>query len=281
MDQLYIEIELLTLKHTETEVFTTVPSFLALYVYRYLNCSDSIKLNFVCSTLSSEQGKIKLRSESLNSELTDDRIICKDSSKLDAIQDLRLPLYAKEKDTFIAGICAVCRELIARQPDKNKLKLLGFKESCLLAPSESSIWTRFCEVDVVESLSHILRCINHGECNKSIPIESARFEKHMNEPVRMHNIYKLARSKANQETSTVEEGKVEKRRKNKIIINCSIPKEKLDIKHRFAEGVDFTIADLLLYPCMRLIFTCYPNALDQFPLTSAWLNEVTLYILIC
>lgn len=270
MDQLYIEIELSTLKHAETDIFTSVPSFIALYVYRYLNSPENVKLNFVCSTLTTEKGKLKLRSGSLKRELTEDRILCKDGSKHEAIQDLRLPVYAKEGDTFIAGMCAVSRELIARQADATKRKLLGFKESCLLAPSEASIWTRFCEVNIVQSLTHLLRCIEIDELYTDLPVECARFERHMNEPVRMHNIYKLAREKANQDTM----GKNEKKRKHKITIECTVPKEQLAIEHRFSEGVDFTIADLILYPCMRLIYHCCPKMLEQFPLTNTWLYEV-------
>lgn len=273
MDQLYIEIELSTEKHAETEIFTSVPSFVALYMYRYLNRPENIKLNFVCSTLPVKKGKIKLRSESLKRELTEDRILCKDGSKLEAIRDLRLPVYVKEGDTFIAGMCAVCRELIARQPNQDYRKLLGFKESCLLAPSESSIWTRFCEVNVVQALTQLLKWLEEKENYVDIPVECARFERHMNEPVRMHNIYKLAREKANQEVVS-NTGKVEKKRKNKVKIECSVPKESLAIDHTFAEGVQFTIADLILYPCMRLIYHCYPKMLLQFPLTNTWLNEV-------
>ncbi|XP_065356985.1 glutathione S-transferase C-terminal domain-containing protein homolog [Calliphora vicina] len=273
MDQLYIEIELSTVKHAETEIFTSVPSFVALYMYRYLNRPENIKLNFVCSTLSSERGKLKLRSESLKRELTEDRILCKDGSKLEAIRDLRLPVFAKEGDTFIAGMCAVCRELIARHPAAEHRKLLGFKESCLLAPSEASIWTRFCEVNVVQSLAHLLSSIEQHKDYSEMPVECARFERHMNEPVRMHNIYKLAREKANQDVGSGT-GKVEKKRKNKIKIECSVPKESLAIEHTFAEGVDFTIADLILYPCMRLIYHSFPNMLIQFPLTNTWLNEI-------
>ncbi|XP_037822665.1 glutathione S-transferase C-terminal domain-containing protein homolog [Lucilia sericata] len=273
MDQLYIEIELSTVKHAETEIFTSVPSFVALYMYRYLDRPENIKLNFVCSTLSTERGKLKLRSESLKRELTEDRILCKDGSKLEAIKDLRLPVYAKEGDTFIAGMCAVCRELIARHPIAAHRKLLGFKESCLLAPSEASIWTRFCEVNIVQLLADLLKSIERSEGYSEMPVECARFERHMNEPVRMHNIYKLAREKANQEV-TATSGKVEKKRKNKIKIDCTVPKESLAIDHTFAEGVDFTIADLILYPCMRLIYHCFPQMLQQFPLTNTWLNEI-------
>ncbi|KAM7352122.1 glutathione S-transferase C-terminal domain-containing protein homolog [Cochliomyia hominivorax] len=276
MDQLYIEIQLSTEKHAETEIFTSVPSFIALYIYRYLNRPDNIKLNFVCSTLPTGKGKIKLRSESLKDELTENRILCKDGSKLEAIRDLRLPVFAKEGDTFIAGVCAVCRELIARHPAVENRKLLGFKESCLLAPSESSIWTRFCEVNVVQALAMLLKCIEQKENYSDMPVECARFERHMNEPVRMHNIYKLAREKANQDNVTTT-GKVEKKRKNKIKIECTVPKESLAIEHTFAEGVQFTIADLILYPCMRLIYHCFPKMLLQFPLTNTWLNEIDNY----
>lgn len=267
MNQLFIEIELVEKEH-EMEIFSSVPSFVALYLYNYLNKPENVKLNFVCSSFASGSGKLKLRSELLQNVITESGMFYKKNSKLEAIKDLRLPVFAKEGDTFIAGMCAVCRELINCHADEGNRKLLGFKESCLLAPSESSIWTRFCEVDIVQSLSNILKEIANSETCSEIPVECVRFENHMNEPVRMHNIYKLAREKANNVTN--KSGKT----KNLIKIDCSIPKESLAIEHTFAEGVEFTIADLILYPCMRLIYHYHPKMLNNFPLTRTWLNKV-------
>lgn len=163
------------------------------------------------------------------------------------------------------------RELIARQSNEELKKLLGFKGSCLLAPSEASIWTRFCEVDVVEVVSSL----HNGLILPAVPVEVVRFEQHMNEPVRMHNIYKQAREQANQ---TENGGKV--KRKDRVEIKCTTPKEQLLIEHRFAEGISFTIADIILYPLLKIIFQHCGQMLPHFPLTSTWFSEVRLKIII-
>ncbi|XP_013111962.2 glutathione S-transferase C-terminal domain-containing protein homolog [Stomoxys calcitrans] len=267
MDHLYIEIS--SENGAETEFFTTIKSFTALYVYLFLEKPKTIKLCFVLSKNLHNFGKIKLNSELLKRELTENDIICNDSTSEQHILDLHLPLYGKNGDTFIAGMCAVCREII-HQSDKKEL--LGFKESCLLAPAEASIWTRYFEVDIVRVLCGTLTKIeNNIECS-DFPIECVHFENHMNEPVRMHNIYKLARERANEQgSSNVEDNDGHRK---KVTIECKIPKEQLAIDHKFAEGVSFTIADLILYPYIRIIFHCYTGMLDKFPLTKRWLHEV-------
>ncbi|XP_033236534.1 glutathione S-transferase C-terminal domain-containing protein homolog [Drosophila pseudoobscura] len=262
MDQLYLEIEIST-RNAETTIYTSVSSFLALYTYRYLNEPKNIQVNFVATKI--ESGKIALRSSQLRRELTDQHITCREAAKLPAIRDLRLPIYEKDGNTFIAGTCAVCRELIARQPNTELRKLLGFKESCLLAPSEASIWTRFCEVDVVDVVSRL----HEGLLLKAVPDEVVRFEQHMNEPVRMHNIYKQAREQANQ---TENGAKI--KRKHRVQIDGRTPKEQLLIEHRFAEGISFTIADLILYPLLRIVFQHCGQMLPHFPLTSTWFSEI-------
>ncbi|XP_034669363.1 glutathione S-transferase C-terminal domain-containing protein homolog [Drosophila subobscura] len=261
MDQLYLEIEIST-QNAETTIYTSVSSFLALYTYRYLN-PKNIQVNFVATKIQS--GKIALRSSQLRRELTDTRITCREAAKLPAIRDLRLPIYEKNGNTFIAGTCAVCRELIARQPNTELRKLLGFKESCLLAPSEASIWTRFCEVDVVDVVARL----HDGLLLEAVPEEVVRFEQHMNQPVRMHNIYKQAREQANQ---TENGAKI--KRKHRVQIDGRTPKEQLLIEHRFAEGISFTIADLILYPLLRIVFQHCGQMLPHFPLTSTWFSEI-------
>ncbi|KAH8240571.1 hypothetical protein KR026_000183 [Drosophila bipectinata] len=267
MDQLYLEIEIST-RDSVTTIYTSVSSFLALYTYNYLNEKNNVpvRVNFVATKIAG--GKIALRSDHLKKELTDQHITCREAASLTAIRDLKLPIYEKDGNTYIAGTCAVCRELIARQPNEELKKLLGFKGSCLLAPSEASIWTRFCEVDVVEVVSGL----HNGLILPAVPVEVVRFEQHMNEPVRMHNIYKQAREQANQ---TENGGKV--KRKDRVEIKCTTPKEQLLIEHRFAEGISFTIADIILYPLLKIIFQHCGQMLPHFPLTSTWFSEIDAF----
>uniref|UniRef100_A0A1A9WL01 Glutathione S-transferase C-terminal domain-containing protein homolog n=1 Tax=Glossina brevipalpis TaxID=37001 RepID=A0A1A9WL01_9MUSC len=266
MGYLYLEI----FTNNLLEVFTTIPSFIALFVYRYLGNPPNVKIKFVPSHSISSCNSIRLHFTYFNSQQQEDDVLSTDSYAYQAIQDLRLPVYSKDGDTFVAGMCGVCRELVAHQENLEIRKLLGFKENCLMSPSETSVWTRFCEVDIVKALKHLLLCHSHKESVKEIPVEVVRFENHMNEPVRMHNIYKLAREQANQ----IKHQRSNNIKNAKITIDCKIPKEELEIEHKFAEGVLFTIADLILYPCLRLIFHLSRNMLENFPMTSLWFKEV-------
>ncbi|XP_067624627.1 glutathione S-transferase C-terminal domain-containing protein homolog [Eurosta solidaginis] len=272
MDQLYVDIEIYT-RNDNTEIYTSVQSFTALYLYRFLHSPTTIKLNFVSTTI--QGGKLRLRSESLRRELTEEKIHCKEATNVQAIRDLKLPIYAKDGNNYVAGMCAVCRELVARQDCAEQRKLLGFKGACLLAPAEASIWTRFCEVDIVNAISLLLSAEDGGELLEEIPKEVPRFERHMNEPVRMHNIYKTAREQAQQQDYSINATKVPKR--GKVRVDCSIPKEQLPIEHRFAEGINFTIADIILSTFMRLIFQHCEDMLVHFPLINTWLNEIDVY----
>ncbi|XP_037959897.1 glutathione S-transferase C-terminal domain-containing protein homolog [Teleopsis dalmanni] len=267
MDTLFLEIEIST-KDEETEIYTTTSSFVALFVHKFLDSPENIQIKFVCTKLDNSGGKIKLRSDKLHVQLTDEDIICKEAALTRAIQDLRLPVYAKDGNTFISGMCAVCREIVARQSSTEKMYLLGFKQSCLLAPAEASIWTRFCELDMPSALNDLLYKYQNGQIIDEIPTALVRFERHMNEPVRMHNIYKVAREKAKQEPEIINGCKV--------MVDCSIPKEKLAIEHRFAEGIAFTIADLVLYPCIMLIFDSCPGIGQFFPLVKTWIEETEM-----
>ncbi|XP_061398185.1 glutathione S-transferase C-terminal domain-containing protein homolog [Musca vetustissima] len=261
MDHLYIEIHA-----EEGSIFTSIKSYVALYVYLYLEQPQNIKLHFVLTTAQASNGKIPLNRDYLKLSLNDERIIHKDTAVEEPLWDLHLPIYNKDNDTYIAGMCAVCREIVLKYGTEASRKLLGFKESCLLATTEASIWTRFCEVNIVAGLSDVLKSIEGKCCLTELPVECVRFENHMGEPVRMHNIYKLAREKANVES------------KKKVTIECTTPKDQLSIEHTFVEGVQFTIGDLILYPCVRLLFIgCGLSLLDSFPLTKNWFANVDNY----
>ncbi|CAH1982946.1 unnamed protein product [Acanthoscelides obtectus] len=159
---------------------------------------------------------------------------------------------------IIAGVCSVSRQLL-KLSNKNDIKaLLGFKEACLAACSESSIWTRFCEVDIVCMIKKVLKQENMNGVFH-IPEEVVRFEYHLSKPVKMHNIYKAARQKNNDKGLT-----------------SSIPKEELNLEHDFGEGTAMTLADVILYPGFKIFFTITPRELikSKLPLTAKWLSRM-------
>lgn len=57
------------------------------------------------------------------------------------------PVIVMDETSIVSGLCAVCRHIVKMSP--NRRDLLGFRESCLFACSETSIWTKFCEVDII------------------------------------------------------------------------------------------------------------------------------------
>nr|CAH7735483.1 unnamed protein product [Callosobruchus chinensis] len=159
----------------------------------------------------------------------------------------------------IAGLCSVSRQLLKLSPRNDIKALLGFKEACLAACSENSIWTRFCEVDAVCMTKRILNEDNCATSMLTIPEEVARFEYHLSKPVKMHNIYKVARQKNNDKN-----------------LKSSIPKEELNLEHHFGEGTTITLADVILYPSFKIFFTMIPEQKikDKLPLTLEWLRRL-------
>ncbi|XP_050305473.1 glutathione S-transferase C-terminal domain-containing protein homolog [Anthonomus grandis grandis] len=176
----------------------------------------------------------------------------------DITQICRWPLLVINNQV-VSGLCSVARQVCRLSTKDSVRKLLGFREACLVACAESSIWTRFCEVDIIRAINQVLK----GECVQDgaflVPHEIVNFENHLSQPVRIHNIYKLARNKKNEQR-----------------LNSSTPREQLMINHDFAEGPYVTLADLILYPCLKLFKTYCDSACIplKFPLTLAWLQRL-------
>lgn len=225
------------------------------------------------------------------------------------VSNCNFPVLLTDKNVVIAGLCGVCRNLI-KNADECYIDLLGFKGSTLMAPSEASIWTKFCEVDIFECTKQILqlRAIKSSS-NQIIDLqdELIRFESHMAEPIRMHNVYKHARdiekeqkkqkqedleeqlkklsidTKENPNKEKNVETKVKRFSKKKKInkIPSGIPIESLNIDHKYVEGTQFSIADIILYPHFWITRTVLsslskePEMLAQYlPLTFKWLNGI-------
>ena len=89
----------------------------------------------------------------------------------------------------LSGLCSVIRYSLRMGFASEKLQLcyelLGFQQGCLSAPQEVSTWTKFCEVDIHSPLVQLLR---EDIPAKHLPEDISRFESHLKQPVRMHNI---------------------------------------------------------------------------------------------
>lgn len=140
-----------------------------------------------------------------------------------------------------SGLCSVCRQIIKCSKNDDVICLLGFREACLVACNGSSIWTKFCEIDMPMTIKSALSNeFNYGE----IPENLIRFEHHLEQPLRMHNIFKIPSSLH---------------------------------KHSFAESNVALLSDLLLYPCYFVMFKLLKQntrLIDIIPLTCNWLESI-------
>lgn len=80
---------------------------------------------------------------------------------------------------------------------------------CLNAPAEVSLWTHFCEVDAPEAARELMRKAREIQTGPlELPDAFAKFEAHMKQPIRIHNIRKRMQQeerKKKEEKKDVEE----------------------------------------------------------------------------
>ncbi|CAL7937031.1 unnamed protein product [Xylocopa violacea] len=165
-----------------------------------------------------------------------------------------LPIIVVNKTSCIAGFCAILRQIIkdtvAEAPGHYCRKLLGFKDSCLTACSESSVWTKFCEVDLIVSVKFLRT--DDASMQSELPVSMARFERHMSQPVRLHNLFKYTMSK--------------KFFDENVVSRDGTP------EHTYAEGSYMTLADIIIFVCIHILLTVFPygTTMKLLPLTATW-----------
>lgn len=206
-------------------------------------------------------------------------------------------------DRIITGLCAVSRHIClyrssAYSPHENDDGLLSFRKGCLQAPNEVSIWTKFCEVDLTKTVKKLLS----EENLKEIPKTLMRFENHLNKPVKLHNMFKVARElkkvsikdsenikvtqsvkpsvevkKIQQSTKTPKQRKWKSNKNKKSDVNSSLNIEELGLKHQFAEGPFLTLADLVLLPSYYIIVKKIGKEMFEvlFPSSYQWFLKIT------
>ncbi|XP_057649734.1 glutathione S-transferase C-terminal domain-containing protein [Chionomys nivalis] len=198
---------------------------------------------------------------------------------------------------------------------KEILELLGFKKTCLKACAEVSQWTRLCELTIPLAVENFLQ--QSSDQPPAIPEEILQLERKLSEPVRVHNDDKLRRQKLKQQkTAGVKppssKGKARgnagaqqpckelagssKSLEMKVAFSkltvqdtTATNREPSDIRkaktsdlppleHVFAEGLYFTLADIVLLPCVHhfLVIICKKSSekLEQFPLLASWYQRI-------
>lgn len=124
--------------------------------------------------------------------------------------------------------------------------MLGFKQGCLSACAEVSSWTKYCEVEL-QAL--IYKFFDNQLTNKSsfeIPVQLARFECHLSQPLQIHNINKRLNQKS------------------------------LHPTERFADNDNPTLSDVLILPNIYIAYELLgEDTMSTFlPLTLKWYKSV-------
>ena len=166
-------------------------------------------------------------------------------------------------ELIVSGIASVCRNIIKYSGNTEALKALGFRSNCLQAPSEVSVWTAFCELQMPQSVVHFLNTTRPGQLIE-VPAALAHFEEHLKQPIRMHNVVKRWQQQQEPKSST------DRRAKDIQKLAPTL------LAHDFAEGPDMTLADLLLYPSVKIIeeylSSAGLNLCEYLPRVSHWIS---------
>ncbi|KAM3939014.1 glutathione S-transferase C-terminal domain-containing protein [Leptodactylus fuscus] len=228
------------------------------------------------------------------------------------VQSCRLPAAIEASSAFCrAGLAVVLRHIIhkthvADPSRKDVLELLGFKKTCLKACAEVSQWTRLCEISIPLAVENFLK-----DPSATIPPEVLQLEKKLGEPVRVHNDDKIRRQKMQQQMKSNETG--EKKASQEETAQSSskqIPSLELtaalsklsvqdvptktarepaqirkaktsdlpSLEHVFAEGLYFTLTDVVLLPCIHRFLVALqqvsPEMIYGLPLIIGWYERV-------
>lgn len=209
----------------EDRLLMPVETGICLLVYQFLDFPTNIQVHFIISNDDKDTGTIEFLTENLNFKVAE--TIPRPSSFC------LMPVFnLADGITCVAGLCSVLRQMVKQSGDQWRY-LLGFREACLVACAEVSIWTKFCEVDMVLRAKEILK---NQRDQKVLPEELARFEAHLNQPIRVHNVRKFS-----------------------------------DQSHKYAEGPLFLLTDLILIvPVFILMAKLNLWSENCIPRTAKW-----------
>ena len=152
---------------------------------------------------------------------------------------------------LFSGLCSVIRYSLRMGFASENLQLcydlLGFQQGCLSAPQEVSTWTKFCEVDIHSPLVQLLKEDSPAE---HLPEDISRFESHLKQPVRLHNIREKMQKSGVVENIVIENTS-EKVEENGVRVDPINVYAKT--QHVFAEGPEMLISDVMIFPIIFLI----------------------------
>ena len=187
------------------------------------------------------------------------------------IDYLKLPAtYDKESNYYTAGLCSSLRCILNSKPSTTNYceRLLGFRGGCLQACAEVSVWTKFCELESIEMLNdvYVNRCRDNVH---KLPVNVLRLEKHLERPPILHNALKRKQEVL---------AKTVKNRQEYFKLKQLKLDELPELEHKYVEGIDLSLADVLLFVCFDLVFYVYSNfeLKNACPLTLNWHHQLSM-----
>ncbi|KAK7912876.1 hypothetical protein WMY93_013087 [Mugilogobius chulae] len=228
------------------------------------------------------------------------------------VRGCRLPSVLDETGRLCrAGLAVVLRHIINRtlevDPSRNDvLALLGFKKTCLKACAEVSKWTRLCELGIPFSVEEHLR--NPTDVKYHLPLPILTLEQRLSEPVKVHNDDKIRRQKLKQQkqnaTTKVQAGTMDDnltQSNDRLELDAALAKLSVEtdpelttresseirkvkttdlppLEHVFAEGLYFTLTDVVLLPCIHQYLISLQihaeHVLERLPRLLRWYSRV-------
>ncbi|XP_040580659.1 glutathione S-transferase C-terminal domain-containing protein homolog [Lepeophtheirus salmonis] len=234
-------------------------SFICLYVLEYLGIltKSSNRCLKICFLHTKNQRQLKTEFAGTKDSSKDSYDIKLSNYKCKIVVDTKksvcvaLPaLHTPQNNYYVGGLCAVLRYIISEWDLSKEFKgILGHNSGNLSSPAEVSTWTRFVEIDLPSVVLSPVDLID-------VPQHLARFEIHMKQPIKVHNIRKRIKSvDINTKDDDAEDPIIEYARNN----------------HKYCEGPDLLLSDLIVYPMMYLIFDEYPMSLaNSIPTVHHW-----------
>ncbi|XP_049899345.1 glutathione S-transferase C-terminal domain-containing protein [Epinephelus moara] len=233
------------------------------------------------------------------------------------VRGCRLPAVLDETGRLCrAGLAVVLRHIINKtldaDPSRNDvLALLGFKKTCLKACAEVSRWTRLCEIGIPSAVEEHLK--NPTNQYEQLPLSILTLERRLAEPVKVHNDDKIRRKKLQEQRQSEKNESPEAQGKpdsesgqspqvsDGLELRAALAKLSVDsvptsttrenseirkvkttdlppLEHVFAEGLYFTLTDVVLLPCIHQ-YLCSLQAhaastLHQLPHLLRWHSRV-------
>lgn len=236
-DELYLEVHSL-----DKICLAPIETIITLFNIKY--CDSNIAINLILSNRPLDERLYPIDISNFTYQLANM------NSVPTHVKSCKLPTIIN-KTKCIAGLCAILRQIIKHTIGNNKnhrcSPLLGFKGSCLLACTESSVWTKYCEVDLINTLKYLDETTS---TSNELPLNIVRFEHHMSQPIKLHNLYKYSMSK-------------------KFMNEHHVP------EHLYAEGSHITLADIIIFVCVHLLINVLSNKiLDSLSLTNQWYERL-------